>query len=179
MADAILARGGGGGIKKIQFFDWSSLLLLSDWYTRDITIDEVNPDNTIILHQRNFSSGFRPDVSSLMVELINSTTVRVSRYNINTSGYYASDGMIVIEFENVKFKQTGTLSRNGNGYTHVGFSQIVNPDKVLTHFTYHSRSTSLGIDQLKRNYGDFDAYGIRFMHSTDINDLHYQIIEFY
>jgi len=105
----ILRPSGGSNIKSIQYGSvsniWSNTLT-----TVNVTISAIDPLKSIIIS--NFHTSASAINSATFAEILNSTTIRFTRGNgVNN---VANLEWTVIEFNNVKNKQSGVYVQSGN-----------------------------------------------------------------
>jgi hypothetical protein len=96
---------GGSGIKNIQYI----YVNFNNGTTLDINIDPVNIDKSIV--RLSYNTNLSAKWGSVAPELINSTTVRLTRGTATTSNLYIV--VIVEEYYNAKSKQTGSVTCAG------------------------------------------------------------------
>lgn len=114
----------GSNIKSIQVIESSS----SNVTSQDFTISSVNPSNTIVLIEMGLPTAPTNIEYDFVVTLLNSTTVRVLTGISQATPL--SFKITVIEFNNVKSIQTGTITTSSSNIQTVTVN-AVNISKYL------------------------------------------------
>jgi len=141
MGEAFITRrgGGGGGIKSIQHG------IISTAYQSDtVTISSVNPQNSVVLIEQYYPINVSyPFKLFYMAGVANETTISFSRHSGLDNSYIR---WTVIEFENVKSKQTGTTLVPPDG-RNVAISEV-NISKSMLVCSAQASSTNQKIDEM-------------------------------
>lgn len=160
--------GGGSNIKSIQRGMTS---FLSSENNKTIIINSVNPDNTICFVRMRTNGDVWYDMS---IELLSSTQIKVSQY-----AEHQTDAIIweVIEFNNIKSKQTGISLIEANAAS-ITISSV-NVGKTLIFATQKSKTTQDGgYAKLSYNLTSATTLGVWTLLSNP-RDIYWQVIEFY
>lgn len=163
-------------IKSVQSGDSAAFNNTSD-LIKTVSISPVNLSKSVVLVEEYPSSITNSDVGSLMLraEFSNNSTLKFTR---EIYGTYAQPNFVwrVIEFENVKSKQTGSVSvLSGNEVT-VNINAI-NPSKSLIFFSYSSKHlgtpvTVFGIRVL------INSNTLKILSAYGDKTVNWQLIEF-
>lgn len=169
--------GGGGGsiIKKVQtgYVDNDNFFSSGTDTTKDITIESINPDNSLVLIDLFFVPDAQAKYGSLAVDIIDSTTIRFYRNTATSLKYFLR--WQVIEFNNVKSKQKGAAFASALG-TSVTISPI-NPSKsiIASSSTNGSNGTTVSYFSAYSRIESNDSIVVTGHTSSAV---YYQILEF-
>ena len=175
---SIFGSSGGSNIKSYQ----SGVFTLST-LTGNITIASVGTSKSIVITRAVYSNN-TGDVATFEISssLSSSTNIALTRYNpapvsVPTVLIYWE----VIEFNNVKSKQTGTMSVSSNSSESTQTISNVNPIKCLA-FATRSVDTNLSPNQGQHMFGikvaSSTSIAIRQQISGVTCSYEWQVIEF-
>lgn len=170
----LFGGGGGSNIKSIQRGSFS--VYNQSASTFNINIEAVEIDKSIILCHTNDKVNLR--TSEFAPSFIDSQTVRFERGSgAEAEESYATVFYTVIEFENIKSKQTGTMSPNNiSPGVDVTINEI-DPSKSLLFVHATAISTANLYTDAEFAYYIKNATTITLLAKLNIY-LHYQLIEF-
>ncbi|OZB90061.1 hypothetical protein CJP46_35370 [Paenibacillus sp. XY044] len=127
----------GGNIKSVQRgvtrFYGAGIISI------DVPVSAIDIANTV-LKTDVVSDTSSPAQAEVLGEIIDSTTIRFS-INSETTTFETSARWELIEFQNLKSLQKGTIAGSGNSTTSVTIS-IVNTAKTITFMSYKSTNSS-------------------------------------
>jgi hypothetical protein len=126
---------GGSNIKSIQSIETTYYNQTS----KTITISAVNPQNTIVYVSFGSSGGGQNASDVINVELTNSTTVTLTSTIAGTNTDYLL--ITVVEYNNVKSKQTGSVASLSSSTTNITISPV-NINKCILAFSFSSNNTA-------------------------------------
>jgi hypothetical protein len=160
---------GGSNIKSIQ--RGTATIPLSNTSTT-VTIGAVDPTKSIVLVDFG-NNGLWPITLDIYAELTNSTTINLTRYN--SGDYTQTINWVVIEFNNVKSKQTGLQSLSNSTEVTVNIANV-DMSKALIFASYNS-SQSMDPEYLKTRFISSTQIGLTQIVSS-IMKVAWQVIEF-
>lgn len=150
MGEAILSRRGGGGganIKSSQKIE--SYLDTSVQYV-DVPITPIDTTVSIVLLSYQSAAADNPSAISILAEIINSTTVRVSR--AGATGSLVWFNIEVVEFNNVKSLQRGKLTvTSSEGDSNIAITSV-NLAKSFAVGSFASSKTEVAIRWVQYRY---------------------------
>lgn len=178
-----IGGGGGSNIKSIQrgtaTFDYTSGTLLN------ISISSINPNKSIvrITYNRNSENGAQPAFFDIACKIVDATNIQLIRQSVGNSS--VTDIIVnweVIEFNNVKSKQTGVVNgMSSNSNTDVEITSI-NTNKSLLLFNHTHNTDNIGYSSLA-NYifirgSIYNSTTLRFYILALTPTIYWQVIEF-
>lgn len=169
-----LAPKGGATIKSIQR---GVSQIPSGQSFIDVVISSVDELASIVRSPYTIQAGSNLNDVIIKCELINNTTVRLSRNNapaFNSANIY----WVVIEYNNVKSLQKGTYSLGVSGSEQTVNISSINVDKsqIFSSFTHNEGSSQ--IDGSNLGYRIINNTTIGFETGAIRPDIHWQVIEF-
>ena len=155
-------------IRSIQHIDVSAT-------TFPITINEVNPDCSIIILANNHQGH-----GSWFQGLYFASPTSIG--SVYSSGNLSMGSIMVVEFEPgwVKFKQTGVVTNNLNTSPPgpVALTQAVNPDKCLLFVhSYYETDDRLYVCWRAGTLSSTEITFVGYVYAAPYNTLSYQLIE--
>lgn len=169
-------KGGGATIKSIQRgeADWNNTLT-----SKDITIGSIDP-NKAIATVEIYTTG-APNVMATSIEIINATTIRIKRITgtAQTNANFNKVTWKVIEYENVKSKQSGIHVPSVITPESITISEIDPGKSILVH---SMTSTSTSTTAPQRNFLSrawVNSATTIMINAEDIeNTVYWQLLEF-
>ena len=169
--------GGGSNVKSIQS---GSGTLDGSTLSSTIAVSAVNISKSVIIINTSTSGYSEPmGAMHLKAELTGPTTISISRGRENGIPLFYS--WVLVEFNNVKSKQTGSLNLGSNQFATQTISQI-STAKSLVFWSSFSTSTGPGTQgrQPLCYFTSSTQLAINGNYGSAYNDLsvHWQVIEF-
>lgn len=162
--------GGGSNIKSIQ------RLTVEPWIYKtltetDLSISPVKPDNTLILMDYNGNGG--ADRTRTAVELISENTIRLRRNSTYAYQVNVNYHLQIIEFSNVKSKQTGISTDLAD----IPIS-TVDPSKCILYATGTQTATGEIVAYFEEVIRISSENLISFLSASGGKIIYWQLIEF-
>lgn len=98
----------------------------------------------------------------------------------NATGDSMEFGGIVLEFENITYRDFGILDRHDEESTIIDFSRSLDQSKILVSATMTSQYSTLNDSRWFHIFPFIEEIGensVEIIHGTEIDELYYQIIE--
>jgi hypothetical protein len=167
--------GGGSGevIKSVQRGK-----INSHSTSNDITINEIDPNKSIVLLHSYYAAGATPYMAIPRINIVDATTLRVER---GVSTVITDISWEVIEFNNVKSVQRGEQYSGGSASEQIITINPVNINKSFLYHTFTHVATGAAISNLNPLSDSmflYDESTIKIKLAMNFSKVAWQLIEF-
>ena len=168
---------GGSNIKSIQKI---STTITNGNTTKNVTINAVTATKSIVYLTFYKTAAANAQNIFISAEITSSTNIMLTR---NDSNDTVAIECFVVEFYNVKSKQTGSLSLVANTASNTASISSVDTSKSLLFFSYYTNYGSNIVGNCLCSGTITNATTLTFSHintgAADIKYIKWQMIEFY